>query len=140
MLYVRSSEDPRAMIQNGFWFFKYLALIGICVGAFYIPSGAFEDVMLYFGIVGGGLFIIIQLILVVDFVHSWNESWVEKFESDQREYYYGLILFTVFFFCAAITGFVLCYVYYASVRLGTAIRQIGKYIICNFVLFLDAFF
>jgi len=114
MLYVRSSEDPRAMIQNGFLFFKYLALIGICVGAFYIPSGAFEDVMLYFGIFGGGLFIIIQLILVVDFVHSWNESWVEKFESDQREYYYGLLIFTVFFFCAAITGFVLCYVYYAS--------------------------
>ncbi len=115
MVYVRTSRDPRSGLQNGFWFFKYLALIGICVGAFYIPSGTFEEVLLYFGIIGGFLFIIIQLILLIDFIHAWNEKWVEKFENGQKEYYYGLLIFTGFFFCVTITISVLCYVYYASV-------------------------
>jgi serine incorporator 1/3 len=115
MLYVQNSKDPRSYIQNGFWFFKYLALTGICVGAFYIPTGiGFEDVLMYIGLIGGFSFIIIQLILIIDFAHAWNEAWVEKFENDQRKYYYGLIIFTVFFFCLSITLAVLGYIYYAS--------------------------
>jgi hypothetical protein len=115
MIFVRSSRDPRATIQNGFWFFKVLAFIGICVGAFYIPGNqGFETVFMYFGIVGGFLFILIQLILVIDFVHTWNESWVEKFENGDREYYYGLLIFTGFFFALAVTIAVLGYIYYAS--------------------------
>lgn len=115
MVFVRSSRDPRASIQNGFWFFKFLAFVGILVGAFYIPQqGSFETVWMYFGIIGGFLFILIQLILIIDFVHSWNESWVEKFEEGDRAFYYGLLIFTGFFFCAALTIAVLGYVYYAS--------------------------
>lgn len=115
MLFVHNSKDPRSYIQNGFWFFKYLALAGICVGAFYIPTGiGFEDVLMYIGLVGGFSFILVQLILIIDFVHAWNESWVEKFEEDKREYYYGLIIFTVFFFCLSIISAVLGYIYYAS--------------------------
>jgi serine incorporator 1/3 len=115
MVYVRSSRDPRAYLQNGFWFFKFLALIGLCVGAFYIPQdGSFEIVFMYFGIVGGFMFILVQLILIIDFVHTWNEKWVEKFEDGNKEYYYGLLIFTGFFFCAALVVAILGYVYYAS--------------------------
>ncbi|RMZ94861.1 serine incorporator 1-like, partial [Brachionus plicatilis] len=115
MIYVRNSRDPRASIQNGFWFFKFLILIAICVGAFFIPqNGAFEEVFMYFGIIGGFLFILIQLILIIDFAHSWNESWVEKFEDGDREYYYGLLIFTGIFYILAIVVAILGYVYYAS--------------------------
>lgn len=118
MVYVRSSRDPRAYIQNGFWFFKALIFIGLCVGAFYIPrNGSFEEIFMYFGLVGGFLFIVIQLILIIDFVHTWNESWVEKFENGNREYYYGLMIFTVLFYIAAIVVAVLGYIYYASVTI-----------------------
>lgn len=116
MIYVRNSRDPRASIQNGFWFFKFLILLAICIGAFFIPqNGAFEEVLMYFGIIGGFLFILIQLILIIDFAHSWNESWVEKFEDGERQYYYGLLIFTGIFFILAITVAILGYVFYASV-------------------------
>ncbi|XP_035765589.1 serine incorporator 2-like [Neolamprologus brichardi] len=45
MIRVRSSKDPRAAIQNGFWFFKFLVLVGITVGAFFIPDGDFNTGM-----------------------------------------------------------------------------------------------
>lgn len=116
MVYVRNSHDPRSALQNGFWFFKALALIGICVGAFYIPENAgFEEVFMYFGIIGGFLFIVMQLILIIDFAHSWNESWVEKFEDGDREYYYGLLIFTGIFYILAIVIAVFGYIFYASV-------------------------
>ena len=115
MIYVRSSKDPRAYLQNGFWFFKILALVGLVVGAFFIPrDGSFESVFMYFGIVGGFMFILVQLILIIDFVHSWNEKWVEKFEDGNKEYYYGLLICTGFFYVCALVVAVLGYIFYAS--------------------------
>ena len=45
MLGVKSSRDPRSGIQNGFWAIKFLILIGIIVGAFFIPikDGMFTE-------------------------------------------------------------------------------------------------
>ena len=39
MICVKSSKDPRAYIQNGFWVFKWLFAIGLVVGFFFIPDG-----------------------------------------------------------------------------------------------------
>lgn len=40
MICVRSSKDPRAYLQNGFWFFKWLFVISLVVAFFFIPDGA----------------------------------------------------------------------------------------------------
>ncbi|XP_061772065.1 serine incorporator 2 [Nerophis ophidion] len=113
MIRVRSSKDPRAAIQNGFWFFKFLILVGITVGAFFIPDGTFHTVWYYFGVVGSFLFILIQLILLIDFAHSWNKSWVGRAENnDNKCWYAGLLAFTVLYYALAFTAVVLCYIYY----------------------------
>ncbi|NXM94043.1 SERC2 protein, partial [Sylvia borin] len=78
MVCVRSSKDPRAALQNGFWFFKFLVLVGITVGAFYIPDGAFTSVWFYFGVVGSFLFILIQLVLLIHLAHSWSQRWLRN--------------------------------------------------------------
>ncbi|XP_057412269.1 serine incorporator 2 isoform X2 [Balaenoptera acutorostrata] len=90
MTCVRSSRDPRAAIQNGFWFFKFLVFVGITVGAFYIPDGSFSDIWFYFGVAGSFVFLLVQLLLLIDFAHSWNQRWLNKAEkSDSRAWYAG---------------------------------------------------
>ncbi|XP_034031029.1 serine incorporator 2 [Thalassophryne amazonica] len=115
MIRVRSSKDPRAALQNGFWFFKFLILVGITVGAFFIPDGTFHDVWFYFGAVGSFIFILIQLILLIDFAHSWNKVWVEKAEnSDNKCWFAGLLSFTILYYALAIAAVVLFYIYYTK--------------------------
>lgn len=40
------------------------------------------------GSAGAFFFILIQLVLLVDFAHSWNESWVEKMETGNGRLWY----------------------------------------------------
>lgn len=77
------------------------------IGAFFIPEAdtfgqgkysTWDDltqnstiyflVWMYFGIIGGFLFILIQLILMLDFAHTWAESWVEKMENNESKWWY----------------------------------------------------
>ncbi|XP_058249880.1 serine incorporator 2 isoform X1 [Hemibagrus wyckioides] len=117
MIRVRSSKDPRAAIQNGFWFFKFLILVGITVGAFFIPDGTFHNVWFYFGIVGSFMFILIQLILLIDFAHSWNEVWVRNAEEGNSKGWFfgkGLLFFTILHYVLAFAAVVLFYLYYTK--------------------------
>ena len=71
MLGVRTSRDPRSGIQNGFWGLKYVLVIAGVIAAFFIPQGGFGTTWMYFGMVGGFVFILVQLVLIVDFAHRF---------------------------------------------------------------------
>lgn len=47
----------------------------------------FSSAWLYIGLIGAFLFIIIQLILIVDFAHGWNEKWVDRYEETESKAY-----------------------------------------------------
>lgn len=71
-----------------FWAIKILIFIAIGVGAFFIPRGSFGQAWMIVGLIGAFLFLIIQLILLIDFAHGWAESWVEKYEETESKCYY----------------------------------------------------
>lgn len=80
MIGAKSSRDARAGIQNGFWGLKYLMVIGFAIGAFFIPNGSFGTIWMWIGLIGGVIFILVQLVLLVDFAHSWAETWVGEYK------------------------------------------------------------
>ncbi|XP_076165937.1 serine incorporator TMS1 isoform X2 [Ptiloglossa arizonensis] len=113
MIRVRSSKDPRAPIQNGFWTIKYLLIIGGIIGAFFIPEKSFGITWMYFGMIGGFLFIIIQLILIIDFAYSWAEIWVGNYEeTESKKWYAALLGATLFNYAVSITGIILLFIYF----------------------------
>ncbi|XP_002747623.2 serine incorporator 3 [Callithrix jacchus] len=115
MIKVKTSKDPRAAVHNGFWFFKIAALIGIMVGSFYIPGGYFSSAWFFVGMIGAAAFILIQLVLLVDFAHSWNESWVNRMEEgNPRLWYAALLSFTSAFYILSIICVGLLYTYYTK--------------------------
>ncbi|KAF1392207.1 hypothetical protein PFLUV_G00050190 [Perca fluviatilis] len=115
MINIKNSRDPRAAIHNGFWFFKFAALVAVTVGAFYIPDGPFTYTWFVVGSGGAFCFILIQLVLLVDFAHSWNESWVDKMETgNSRGWYAALLVVTILNYILSFIAVVLCFLFYTK--------------------------
>ncbi|XP_035517880.1 serine incorporator 1 [Morone saxatilis] len=115
MINIKNSRDPRAAIHNGFWFFKFSALVAVTVGAFYIPDGPFNYTWFIIGSGGAFFFILIQLVLLVDFAHSWNESWLDKMETgNSRGWYAALLGVTILNYILSFTAVVLFFVFYTK--------------------------
>lgn len=115
MLGVRSTSDCRAMLQNGFWLFKALALVGLIVGAFFIPMPFY----VYYGwtaLVCSVVFLFIQLVLLVDFAHSWSESWLAKYNDDPTQIIWLrlLIAATVLIYIAALAAIIAMFVLFGA--------------------------
>lgn len=59
-----------------------------------------------------------QMMLLVDFAHAWNESWVAKAEEGSKCYKWGLLTVSVSLFLVSITATILMYVFYAKGTVG----------------------
>ncbi|XP_013886454.1 serine incorporator 5 isoform X1 [Austrofundulus limnaeus] len=111
-LRINNSTGCRAAIHNGFWLLKFILLGGCCTGAFFIPQEeTFLEVWRYIGAVGGGLFLVIQLLLLVEFAHRWNTNWSSGVEYN-RLWYAALALVTLVLFSVAVGAVVFMGVFY----------------------------
>ena len=94
---INNNKSVRAKIHNGFWGFKLLFVIGLACGSFFIPGILFnmynttvceikcwteykadnqlETIVMIIGMVGACIFIIIQLLCLIDFSSNWALSW-----------------------------------------------------------------
>ncbi|EFA77480.1 TMS membrane protein [Heterostelium album PN500] len=101
---VKSSEDSRAAIQDGYWPVKIFFLAGLSFASFFIPNTFF----VYYGwisLFGAALFILIQLILLIEFAYGINEIWVSKIEDEghlTNRYYIMLLGSTIATICIAL--------------------------------------
>jgi hypothetical protein len=78
--------------------------------------------MMWIGLFGAFAFIIIQLILIVDFAHGLAQNWIDSYEqSESRWCYAGLIIFTFGCYGVAIAGIVFMYTEYTTVGLSCLI-------------------
>ncbi|XP_075038527.1 serine incorporator 5 [Mixophyes fleayi] len=89
---IKNSKSCRAKIHNGFWFIKFVALVAMCSGAFFIPD---QDTFLFvwrcIGALFGFFFLLIQLMLLVEFTHKWNKNWNAGKENNKL--WYGALAF-----------------------------------------------
>uniref|UniRef100_A0A182PZQ6 Serine incorporator n=1 Tax=Anopheles farauti TaxID=69004 RepID=A0A182PZQ6_9DIPT len=115
MMGVRSSKDPRAALQNGFWGIKFMIVICIAIGAFFIPETGFGPAWMWVGLIGGFAFILVQLVYIIDFAHNWAEAWVSNYEEDEsRGWFAALCCATGIQYVLSLTGIVLLFVYFTQ--------------------------
>mmetsp|Transcript_11559 Transcript_11559/g.32452 ORF Transcript_11559/g.32452 Transcript_11559/m.32452 type:complete len:442 (+) Transcript_11559:283-1608(+) len=113
---VKDRGECRAGIHTSWWWAKALLFVVLTVSAFLIPTPFFV-VYGWLALVGAGAFIILQMLMLVDFAHTLNESWVSKYEvSEDRKYIAYLAGSTLTCFACAVTLVVLMF----ALQLGPA--------------------
>lgn len=94
MVGVRFRNDPRArFLHHGNYALKMLAWLLFSALPFLFPNGVVAS-WAWAAHFGGAAFLALQMIILLDFFQSWNESWVGRGEGDVR-WLYALLGFTV---------------------------------------------
>ncbi|XP_052578761.1 LOW QUALITY PROTEIN: serine incorporator 4 [Peromyscus californicus insignis] len=108
---LHSPTSPRAQLHNSFWSFKLLLLLGLCTVAFCIPDEHLFPAWHYIGICGGFTFILLQLVLITAFAHSWNKNW-QTGAAQNCNWSLAVVLATLGFYIMAGVGAVLLFRYF----------------------------
>ncbi|KAF5932621.1 hypothetical protein HYC85_028792 [Camellia sinensis] len=88
MVGVKSQKDPRDGLHHGGWMMKIICWCLLVIFMFFLPN---EIISFYetSSKVGSGMFLLVQVVLLLDFVHGWNDKWVKY---DEQFWYIALFV------------------------------------------------
>ncbi|EDO16690.1 hypothetical protein Kpol_1052p38 [Vanderwaltozyma polyspora DSM 70294] len=84
LMNVKSTKDPRAALQNSWWSLKFIVYILLITFSFWLPNGFFIFFSKWVSVPAGSIFILVGLILLVDFAHQWAETCIYHVEMEDE--------------------------------------------------------
>lgn len=91
MIGVKDQNDRRDSWHHGGWIAKMVIWILLVILMFFLPNVVITvyEILSKFG---AGVFLLVQVIILLDFTHSWNDAWVEK---DEQKWYIALLAVSI---------------------------------------------
>lgn len=99
MIGVKDQNDQRDSWHHGGWAAKAAIWLLLIVLMFFMP----DVVVTIYGVLskfGAGLFLFVQVIILLDATHTWNDAWVAK---DEQKWYVALLVISITCYIAAFT-------------------------------------
>ena len=93
---VKSSRDWRSHVQNGYWAWKLLGWILLVVGTFFAPNEAVMFWGSYINTPGAVLFILVQMVILIDFAYTFSERLLNLWETHEDKRYLGILVLLTF--------------------------------------------
>lgn len=84
MINIKSTRDPRSRLQNGVWGLKFVFYLALVVLSFWIPNGFYVWFSKWVSVPSGFIFILIGLVLLIDFAHEWAETCIRNVELENE--------------------------------------------------------
>ena len=66
-------------VNHGCWITKIFFIVALFILFHFIPNPFFEGYM-WFARVASAIFLVIQIIIFIDFAYAWNSAWLENYE------------------------------------------------------------
>jgi len=114
-------------LDQGFWLPKIVVLFILVILAYIIPD-VFYDGYTHVARVIGGVFLLLQIIILIDFAYAWNEDW----NSDEKDWKAGIIIISILFFAASVVLLVFLFIWFAGNGCGLEKFYISFTIILTF--------
>lgn len=99
MIGVKDQNDRRDGWHHGGWIAKMIIWLLLVILMFFLPNVVIE-IYGWISKFGAGLFLLVQVIILLDFTHTWNDAWVAK---DEQKWYIALLAVSVGCYIAAFT-------------------------------------
>ena len=107
--------------HTAYWPFKILGLAALCVIFFVIPNAPF-DVYAIIARFVSGFFLLLQIMILIDFAHEWNQRWIAEDKP-----VWPLFAVTIVLYGAAVVVAVFCFQWFT--RGGTSACQLETFFI-----------
>lgn len=113
---VTSTKQFRARLHNGFWYIKLSILTLLFIAAFYIPNfSQFGMIWMYVGLTGGFMFLLLQVVFIIDFGYSWSASWAEKMDVlNTKCWFFALAFATAIVYALSLCAAAVLYIYFTN--------------------------
>ena len=106
----KTRSDPRDRhIHHGSWTLKLAAWALCVIVPFLLPDG-FIDAYAWLARLGSGVFLVVQMVILLDFAFLWNETWVAR---EHVGWVVGLLVSTIALYAGSVTLVVFMYQWYA---------------------------
>mmetsp|Transcript_5546 Transcript_5546/g.12447 ORF Transcript_5546/g.12447 Transcript_5546/m.12447 type:complete len:466 (+) Transcript_5546:90-1487(+) len=76
------SDTRDRLVHHGSWAVKTFVYLLLIVLAFCLPHG-FSAPYAWLARLGSVFFLLVQVVILIDFAHAWNDSWVARSEESQ---------------------------------------------------------
>ncbi|KAH3766321.1 TMS membrane protein [Pelomyxa schiedti] len=119
---VRTTADWRNQIQIGWWFVKIFILVLCIIISLFIPNEFFMGYD-WIAMLGASLFILLQIVILIDSACSWGAQWVKNMDETDNNPYRShycnkwktlLLIFTFGLYTFSLVLTVLLYVYFTN--------------------------
>jgi len=84
-------------LDQGFWMPKIGLLLLLLICCYMIPND-FYDIYTHIARIIGGVFLLLQIIILIDFAYAWNEDWI----SEEKNWKAAIIFVSMLFFAGSI--------------------------------------
>lgn len=97
MIGIKDQNDRRDSWQHGGWIAKLVFWALLTVLMFFVPN-VVVSIYSVLSKFGAGFFLLVQVVILLDATHSWNDAWVAK---DEQKWYYALLAISLTCYIAA---------------------------------------
>lgn len=114
-----SYADRKLDVQRSWWGPKVLCWLVLVYLSFLIPNSFYLFYGNYVSLIGSTIFILIGLVLLIDFAHSWSETCLDKWEKTDSPFWkWTLISSTLGLYIITIALTIIQYVFFSGKGCG----------------------
>lgn len=95
--------------DTGYWLVKILLVVALVAMAFLLPNAVFDGYR-FVAQTTAGIFLVMQIVLIIDFAYAWNESWL----SEGKDWKVGVLVVSLLGYVGSLVAAVLLFKYFAD--------------------------